>query len=548
MLSGRTGCPQPHAIEQARKDFKIYMNKLLEHSTALDTFRPHKRHSDVGDTGSGVPAWGPSLGISEEGGSMGEARGSPPAGAAADVTMPPFSPSRLREEKHAWPRAGAVTPPRPRPPPNFSWMAEPGSQRSRPRGGGGGGVSGGGGGGGTRKSLSSADFAPSPAPALAAAGGPRMEGGRWSADLGMDSGGQAWGEKEEEEDGEDADAWKAQWSRRLSRGPIHSEYQDRFPWPPRSAFLGTADDDAFHGAPPPPPPRGRRTSARGAGSRTEGGAGSGRRQGESAVAGGRGGSEPPRGRAAAGYPRDGGGGGGDERRRRRPSSSSVDTAAAAVRGGEGRPVIGSKRAGTGRLPGGDLEVAGGGGGGGAAAVAPFAAGEREDGRKEGARQEAWRRGDSAVVSPPPSEQTSGLEVVGHRTSRASSVYDGREWAAGRGSDSDDDDGGWPSRAADVGGSSVVGGATSVGRAIDVPAAAAEVWRGEAVGRGEVTMMSGGKTLDFSSQQSILTEYMDEYAWPSSLPAPGRRGKRSGMGVDHVGRLLAGRRAEEPARK
>ncbi|CAN0012537.1 unnamed protein product [Ectocarpus sp. 8 AP-2014] len=534
MLSGRAGCSQPHAIEQARKDFKIYMNKLLEHSTALETFRPDKHHSDVGDTGSGVPAWGPSLGMSEEGGSVGEARGSPPAGAAVDVTMPPFSPSRYREEKHAWPRAGAVTPPRPRPPPNFSWMAEPGSPASRCRRGGGG-VSG----GGARKSLSSADFASSPAPA---AGGPRIEGGRLSEDLGMDDGGRSWGAEEEEGD---ADAWKAQWSRRLSRGPIHSEYQDRFPWPPRSAFLGTAGDDAFNDAPPAPHPRGRRAPARGGGSD--------RRQWGSAVARGRGGSEPPRGRAAEGYPRDGGGVGGEERRRRRPSSSSVDTAAAG-RGGEGSPG-GGRRAGTGRLPGGDLDTAGGSGGrggggggggesgGGAAAVAPFVAGKRGDDRKEGARQQAWRRGGSAVGSPPPSEQTSGLEVIGHRTSRASSVYDEKEWEAGRGSEAD---GGWPSRAADVGGSSVAAGATLVGRAGDV--AAAEVWRGEAVGRGEVTMMSGGRTLDFSSQQSILTEYMDEYAWPSTLPAPGRRGKRSGMGVDHVGRLLAGRRAEEPARK
>ena len=48
-------------------------------------------------------------------------------------------------------------------------------------------------------------------------------------------------------------------------------------------------------------------------------------------------------------------------------------------------------------------------------------------------------------------------------------------------------------------------------------------------------------------QSILTEYMDEFGWPAQLPVPGRRGKRSGMGMDHVGRLLAGKRAEEPAR-
>lgn len=50
-----------------------------------------------------------------------------------------------------------------------------------------------------------------------------------------------------------------------------------------------------------------------------------------------------------------------------------------------------------------------------------------------------------------------------------------------------------------------------------------------------------------TQQSILTEYMDEFMWPSTLPVPGRRGERTGMGVDHVGRLLAGKRAEEPRR-
>lgn len=38
--------------------------------------------------------------------------------------------------------------------------------------------------------------------------------------------------------------------------------------------------------------------------------------------------------------------------------------------------------------------------------------------------------------------------------------------------------------------------------------------------------------------------MDEYVWPSDLPKPGQRGKRTGMGVDHVARLLAGKTAEE----
>lgn len=60
------------------------------------------------------------------------------------------------------------------------------------------------------------------------------------------------------------------------------------------------------------------------------------------------------------------------------------------------------------------------------------------------------------------------------------------------------------------------------------------------------LASGSLSLS-SSRQSIVTEYMDEFAWPAELPVPGRRGKRSGMGMDHVGRLLAGKRAEKPDR-
>lgn len=44
-----------------------------------------------------------------------------------------------------------------------------------------------------------------------------------------------------------------------------------------------------------------------------------------------------------------------------------------------------------------------------------------------------------------------------------------------------------------------------------------------------------------TQQSIPTEYM------TKAPEPGRRGKRTGMGMDDVGRLLAGRRAEQSRR-
>lgn len=142
------------------------------------------------------------------------------------------SPSYFREE-HAWPRAGAVTPPRPRAPPNFSWVAEPPTSL----GAGVGAREEGGGGGATGRSLFS-DFS---APSLA----PRSEGGRRSSEEHPTARSRLGGGGGEEEGGagdddDDDDEWKAEWSRRLLRGPMHSEYQARFPWPPRSALRATS--------------------------------------------------------------------------------------------------------------------------------------------------------------------------------------------------------------------------------------------------------------------------------------------------------------------
>ncbi|CAM9127537.1 unnamed protein product, partial [Discosporangium mesarthrocarpum] len=63
-------------------------------------------------------------------------------------------------------------------------------------------------------------------------------------------------------------------------------------------------------------------------------------------------------------------------------------------------------------------------------------------------------------------------------------------------------------------------------------------------------MTGGRTVQvLDPHQTILTEYSDQYRWHVSPPAKGvragHRGERTGMGMDHVGRLLAGRPTQDP---
>ncbi|CAM9969300.1 unnamed protein product [Pylaiella littoralis] len=615
MLAGRAGCSQPQSIEQARKDFKIYMSKLLEHSAALDTFRPEtnqqqqqqqQQHLGVRDSGSRDPAWGPPLNgpseaEEEEGGDSvdGGARWSYSAGGAPDV-HPPMQPSpSFFQVEHTWPRAGAATSPRPRRPPNFCWAAEP--PRTTPR------ADAGGGGGAARTVGSLFSDLVSPGPTLharASGGGVGWEtaddsnltavvgssSGRRHGEDGEDGGGGGGGEGgdggggEGDSDGEDdGDEWKARWSRRFSRGPIHSEYQDRFPWPPRSAMVST--ETRGGGA---SPARGRRTSAfaSAAGTAGEVGAvvrgraamppapparsasplplrrpgGGGGGGGDGAQEGGtkrntgaRGESEPPRGRRrAVGVSRA-------EARRRRgrrrsgvrssPSAAVVD-ATGGYRDGERTGVV-NKAAAAAAAAAAASRGGGGGGGGG---------GEQEEEEEEEAEAEEesfgagapWR-GDDATVSPPPSDvRVSEWEVVGNNHARGGSDNgdsigcDERGWNDGRGSEHGGGDGRPSRRAAVAGGSSSAEGAVTLAEPARESAEGVEVWRGQALGRGEVATMSGGRTLDYSCQ-SILTEYMDEFMWPSTLPVPGRRGERTGMGVDHVARLLAGKRAEEPRR-
>ncbi|CAM9473884.1 unnamed protein product, partial [Ascophyllum nodosum] len=111
MLTGRAGCSHPHAIKQAREDFKIYMSKLLEHSAALGAFRQGEGRQQLERRpGHNSPARGSRVGPPETAGSEGT-RASSPAGTRSNLPSPPVSP-RTFGEQWSWPRAGAVTPPR----------------------------------------------------------------------------------------------------------------------------------------------------------------------------------------------------------------------------------------------------------------------------------------------------------------------------------------------------------------------------------------------------------------------------------------------------
>ncbi|CAM9692070.1 unnamed protein product, partial [Hapterophycus canaliculatus] len=398
--------------------------------------------------------------------------------ATLPVSNAPSSPSYFREE-HAWPRAGATTPPRQRPPPNFSWAAEPPPPDS-----------------------------------------PRRTGGAEGV----------------------GDAWKAAWSKRFARGPIHSEYQDRFPWPP-----------------PPPPPlqrRGRgRPPARAGGEAGVGGGGGG-------GVGGYGSSSAPPARSASPLPsrrrqnNDGSDrGDGEEGRSQaargrsappRDRYRTTEVSRVRERRGGGRrpssPVEGTREYGDG-----DGDGDGDGGGRMAAPGGPTGRGDRHEG--DGDRAGAGRSTVVLASSAPSDGLVSEWEAVGSASRGSEGLGAVSDDERRRASAREDEDGGGRGDRYGGGSGSSVAGTSMLGStrgATEEMAGGVEVWRGETAGRGGVRTMSGGRTLDYSSQ-SILTEYMDEYAWPSRMPVPGRRGQRTGMGVDHVGRLLSGKRAEEPRR-
>ena len=392
---------------------------------------------------------------------------------------PRRSPSYFREE-HAWPRAGAVTPPRPRPPLNFSWVAEPPSLGAGVREGSC---------AATGRSLFS-DSAASLAP-------PSEGGGRAPEEHGTATGGFGGA-------GRAGDEWKAQWSRRLLRGPMHSEYQDRFPWPPRSALKATS---AVYASSAPAHPRGRsaasasntaearvegstmspvpytsvqarsvsplRQQRRGRGrGRADGGGSSrgAREEGGLDNLGARGVSEPPRRRRTAADSLT-------ELPWNEPRLSSSVDAAVVQHGSGAEDVTGNEAATRDRAETlvEDTAIAA------PAGAVPALGGERLVGNGEA------RRVDDAAVKPFPLSEELG-------SGTRFNVSSGREWAGGR--DRADYATDLHSKVAEAG-DSTVAEANAAGRAWD--AAGGEAWKQQAVGRGETTMTSGDQTLDYSRQ-------------------------------------------------
>lgn len=401
-----------------------------------------------------------------------------------------------------------MTPPQARPPPNFSWMAYP---RPSPRAESGneyGGGSKGGSDGGVGKALFPLErepaFGSSPTAAAAAAATGMVRGGR----------------QEEEELEEEGDGWKAVWARRFARGQIHSEYQDRFPWPPEAEASAAAMV-----------PSGRRNVSSASASALSGCGMMGRVVGAIAV------PTVQRGHKMASRSRGSGGGGGVFEEYKEEGRGAGSGGGGGAERGEGKRregggavartdvgSDGSRRGAEAPLPRRErwpLEMAGGDGNGekrvehgrrgdDIGATGPAAAeavvGDVGGGGEEAVMERRRGGGGSDVRGSAQSERMSAWEVVDH----ASGVGDETGLASGwRERD-------WQSRAAEVGssfrGASVmeesvgmgvgVGGAGGVGVGMGVESLREEAVAAARAGLGERTM-SGGRTIDLSCQVMIL---------------------------------------------
>lgn len=307
-------------------------------------------------------------------------------------------------------------------PSNFSWVAEPPTSRL---------VASDGDNGSVGRGLFSA-----------------QGGGDWfGAGHGREGGG--YGDDVGEHEGD----WKAAWSRRLARGPIHSEYQDSFPWP-SSAVLAAEVAADFSGV-----------SGRGGGGHGRGQVTSNFAAAPAVPPPQRGLGLPSRGRESRGKRRGGDG----------------------VKEGDADSL---RRSGS---------ATGGGGGRGADAVvmAPVAvttegAEGLELGRDVGRESTAHAEGAKPGVNGAPLSSEPLLppwQVVEH----VEGVGDEGRRGEGEGG------GAWQSRAADAG-SSLRGASFAEGGGVEVSG-----W--ERAGRRRGGTMSGGRTLDYSSQVGGSTKLL-----------------------------------------
>ncbi|CAM9127615.1 unnamed protein product, partial [Discosporangium mesarthrocarpum] len=190
-----------HALERAREDFKLYMTKLLESNKALESF--HRQSQKMSAAKS--PAWSTPPRPSSASPHLLRGRAHIEAKGREDYNA--CSPGYFRDEQN-WPRAGKVADLPDMPPPNFSWEdleTPPPMKHRRGRG---------------RSMDASMER------------GNRHGRGPNSSLIGetlAPASDVRWPGHEHEE--LYRDRWKQVWSKRLTHGPIHSDYQTNFRWP-----------------------------------------------------------------------------------------------------------------------------------------------------------------------------------------------------------------------------------------------------------------------------------------------------------------------------
>ncbi|CAM9423642.1 unnamed protein product, partial [Choristocarpus tenellus] len=246
------GCGEPHTIHRGREDFRIYMSKMLERSSALDTFRPggHTRALSMG----AISARTQPINTTPTPTHLTDGRHSKYVTSDEGKFN---SPGFYRDCRH-WPRAGKAVGEESCIPLNLS-----GESR------------------GLLSSLSPHDgkqFNDNPlgtvlTDSLMLGRGARTperrrgsvgkSGQYLSSHMVLDDQSEAreeekreekW-DKEEGQDGNESfngDGWKAAWSRRLHRGPLQSDYQSSYRWPPARPLMQSSPVVPERQPPPAP--------------------------------------------------------------------------------------------------------------------------------------------------------------------------------------------------------------------------------------------------------------------------------------------------------